>query len=864
MTEQERIAQRLHDARINAGLTVADAATRSGVRTSTLKSYESGNTEPSAVKITALAETYGVATDQLLRDRDGFPGADDPDDDEKRLRGPIAMALERRLRSGLESIGATSITVYVQDPFFHKELRLVLMPGVQVDEPMHGFLYPVSSAHQVNSGSDEPTFRIYREPVEYPEPLATLVASDPLFGDFATREGVRSWARFRHRECEGGEIAVVVNFNFADFDADRPDRIQAMTKAFEDVVRVSQDLRGELSAREVVSAQSLFRLLDENVNLVQDRPDFDHYIRGLLRESLLATGLSEDDGFGALFLAREGGGKLIKHPVHVGVPWGIEQEEFDTSKGEGIVSWVALKRRCLHVRNVSESRFREKIFLDLMGKSRSALAVPLIAGDDEDELLGVILIESREREIHPGSVRWLYKAANQAALAVRLFEMQKRTQTLLDLAHATSTDATVRPLEGLAKHIEESLGASGCDIWAWDPTVGEFHENGRSNYISEAGSAPRPHGCSRFIVTEKQAVWIEGADSEEFQPWFWMPEEERWSDERHPRFPDSNRDNLNSKVSCELGIPILQKTACLGVAWVKFTSAHPPRPTRAQMSTVTRLMSQASLVIGDVQTDSMKNMYDFLEKANREQRERLLPSKSYEGLPLEVHAIYEPFEAELGGDFYAIRRLEEHRTAFVIGDAEGHGIEGATRMLPLLTAAELSLSEAWSNRDILGKLQHVGQKWALNSTALAFQIEFDPHKKDWILSAASMGHPPLLIVKQGRRGFEEAPRLTLAKGPQIGLEELRPPVAEEFTTLEPGDCVIAFTDGIEEAAAQGNGALFEVAGIIRAVANAETADARGLAEAIMAGVRAHYSPARPRDDAAVVVVRIPEGSNGSR
>lgn len=52
-------------ARVNVGLSQKEAATHLGVSTKTLCNWENGITFPSADKIPAICELYGVSYDQL-------------------------------------------------------------------------------------------------------------------------------------------------------------------------------------------------------------------------------------------------------------------------------------------------------------------------------------------------------------------------------------------------------------------------------------------------------------------------------------------------------------------------------------------------------------------------------------------------------------------------------------------------------------------------------------------------------------------------------------------------------------------------------------------------------------------------------
>lgn len=66
-----RVARRLRDARIAAGLTVREAAARAGLLSHTLiVKYESGAVAPPLDRLRALALAYGVTPAALLAEHD--------------------------------------------------------------------------------------------------------------------------------------------------------------------------------------------------------------------------------------------------------------------------------------------------------------------------------------------------------------------------------------------------------------------------------------------------------------------------------------------------------------------------------------------------------------------------------------------------------------------------------------------------------------------------------------------------------------------------------------------------------------------------------------------------------------------------
>ena len=79
---------------------------------------------------------------------------------------------------------------------------------------------------------------------------------------------------------------------------------------------------------------------------------------------------------------------------------------------------------------------------------------------------------------------------------------------------------------------------------------------------------------------------------------------------------------------------------------------------------------------------------------------------------------------------------------------------------------------------------------------------------------------------------------------------------QQLVTLDPGDSVLLYTDGITEAHHR-NQELFGEQRLIEAVRGAAH-DVDAVADDVLAAVTA-YGPADPRDDLAVIVVQLDPG-----
>ena len=170
----------------------------------------------------------------------------------------------------------------------------------------------------------------------------------------------------------------------------------------------------------------------------------------------------------------------------------------------------------------------------------------------------------------------------------------------------------------------------------------------------------------------------------------------------------------------------------------------------------------------------------------------------------------------VSGDFYDLYRLDESRWGFYVADAVGHGVPAAlltvfvkkgieTReLLPdgyrLLRPSEVL---ARLNRDIMS--EQLSESPFVTLAYAILDVEEDS------LSYASGGHPPAIVL-----GADGSTVPLLSEGALLGIFDA------EFTdatcTLKPGDAVVVYTDGVEQAAFAGNVGLDAVLDYLRAPA----------------------------------------------
>lgn len=211
--------------------------------------------------------------------------------------------------------------------------------------------------------------------------------------------------------------------------------------------------------------------------------------------------------------------------------------------------------------------------------------------------------------------------------------------------------------------------------------------------------------------------------------------------------------------------------------------------TRAALET---LATEAAVAI-----ENARLYRETLEKARLEQEMRiaaeiqqaLLPRSSNEGGFYEAVASTIPCRS-IGGDFYDCISLPDGRFGFALGDVAGKGPAAA-----LLSAVVQGIFAAQSEATV-GPAETVSR---VNRALIRRAIEskfvtlmYGVLGVDGRVTFCNAGHnPPIVIGKSGVRRLE-------ASGVPVGLFEMMP-YTEESLSVEKGDSIVVFSDGVTEA-----------------------------------------------------------------
>jgi phosphoserine phosphatase RsbU/P len=267
--------------------------------------------------------------------------------------------------------------------------------------------------------------------------------------------------------------------------------------------------------------------------------------------------------------------------------------------------------------------------------------------------------------------------------------------------------------------------------------------------------------------------------------------------------------------------------------------------TRAALET---LATEAAVAI-----ENARLYRETMEKARMEQEMRiaaeiqqaLLPKAGRTGVYFKAAAASLPCRS-IGGDFYDYVDLSDGSLGFALGDVAGKGPPAAllSAMMQGIFAAQAASSEPPSVT--ISRVNLALYRRGIESRFVT--LMYGALYPDGRLLYCNAGHnPPLVVGKSGFRRLERG-------GPIVGLFE-GAAYEEETVTLESGDWLVVFSDGVSEAMSA-TGEEYGESRILTCVQKDLNREPQGLLEALFMDVREFAKGAAQSDDITAMVLRF--------
>jgi len=234
-----------------------------------------------------------------------------------------------------------------------------------------------------------------------------------------------------------------------------------------------------------------------------------------------------------------------------------------------------------------------------------------------------------------------------------------------------------------------------------------------------------------------------------------------------------------------------------------------------------------------------------LRLANQVQKS-FLPKRPPQVAGYNFFAHYEAAQ-EVGGDYYDFIPLPDARCSVMVGDVAGKGVPAALLMAKVSSDARFCVLTEKTLADAVYKLnEQMQEAGVIDRFVTLGACLLDPNKHE--VTFVNAGHIPPFVYRKATDTFEEG-MLRDQAGFPLGVADGIPYEAVS-TYLNPGDCVLLFTDGISEARNKDD-RDFQMEGVVDALKGVPRTP-QALVEHLVAAVKEFAKGRKPHDDVTVV------------
>jgi sigma-B regulation protein RsbU (phosphoserine phosphatase) len=250
--------------------------------------------------------------------------------------------------------------------------------------------------------------------------------------------------------------------------------------------------------------------------------------------------------------------------------------------------------------------------------------------------------------------------------------------------------------------------------------------------------------------------------------------------------------NARERTRSEMVAPIISNDEVIGVFDLESDELN--AYSEDDLEVLMLLASQVAIIIEKVmlheQLIEKKRLEGQLEVARQVQLE-LLPARDPQLPGYDISAYNFPTE-EVSGDYYDWVRIHDDQIGIVIADVAGKGVPAALLMAFLRASLRAATHIGYAPQISMAKVNYLlWESIERNQFVTAFYGILDATNRT--LAYANAGHnPPLLLNADGSARFLEQGSVPLGM-----FRDTR--YYEYYLTLEPGQLLVLYTDGVTEA-----------------------------------------------------------------
>ena len=428
--------------------------------------------------------------------------------------------------------------------------------------------------------------------------------------------------------------------------------------------------------------------------------------------------------------------------------------------------------------------------------------------------------------------------------------LEQRTRSLVSLQEIGQALITSEDLKNLASRIcRFALDLCGADR----VIVYYLHSQGEAQTLGVGGWSPErvPTSSDPSEVLAARGVPLPESNSEPLAY-------NRWPPGIPPRHPDVE----GAELRAGLYVPLVAQEKRVG-----FILAHTTRKpafSPKEVSLLKTLAQQAALgiqrarLVGDLRDkiDQLENAQQQLVQKERLERElelarqvqqSMLP-RSFPPLPgFHFVARNEPAR-QVGGDFYEVIRLDEDRFGVAIADVSDKGLPAALYMALTRSLLRAEAPRQSSPQAVLSNVNRLLLELGDgDSFVTLFYAVVDRSSRHMVYSRAGHDRPLLL-----RKGLVQ----TLGgDGTPLGILTADFRLSQEEISLEPGDRLVLYTDGLTDVAAP-DGAMFNRDRLAALLESFAGQPLEPMCAALFAHLLEYQGDAEQYDDMSLLVMEV--------
>ena len=319
------------------------------------------------------------------------------------------------------------------------------------------------------------------------------------------------------------------------------------------------------------------------------------------------------------------------------------------------------------------------------------------------------------------------------------------------------------------------------------------------------------------------------------------------SDAQHdPRFASGTM--VLQGVRSVLAVPLGVAEKVFGIIYADSPIAE-GRFTEDHLKVLTTLASVAAIRVENAKLTEARFQQERLERELQlasEIQQRFQPAAPPQLAGYELQGISFPCY-EIGGDYYDFIEREDGRLVIALGDVSGKGTAAALLMSSLHAAIHAQTGSHDSIVETISAVnKYLAENIPPNRFVTLFYAELDP--ESGAVSFLNAGHNPPLIVHAAGTVEQLA-----SGGLPLGIKA-DADYREGRTTLQLGDVLVIYSDGVTEAASP-NGEEFGPTRLYEVVSRNVDASAAGIRDRIESALTKFSQGTQAADDITLVIVK---------